>query len=58
MYDNKIKLENGYIDIYMNFHISQIRDQHECIRNAWLIGQELYSTKIRKVEYDNRSILK
>ena len=29
--------------IYMNFHVSEIDKQTACIRDAWELGQQLYT---------------
>ena len=36
------------IDIYMNFHVSEVSKQTKCVQDAWECGQRLYALKLNK----------
>ena len=36
------------LDIYMNFHVSEISKQTRCVMDAWECGQRLYALKLNK----------
>lgn len=39
----KSEAVSACIDIYMDFHVSEMRKQPESVKRAWLVGQDLYA---------------
>ena len=41
--NTKLNSEKCCISIYMDYHVSEIKKQPKSIRDAWKLGQELYT---------------